>query len=87
VADGELYTLQLSAKTRERTITKPGLAFRLLKAQLGLSATVALIKIPLTEAIDKFLPKSEHKLFLVEERAGSRRIKPVAKASPAPKAA
>lgn len=83
VAEGDLYTIQLTAKSKERTITKPMQAFRLLKQQLGLTATVALLKIPLGEAIDKFIPKSQHPQFLVQELTGSRRLKAVPKASPA----
>lgn len=84
VADGDLYQVQLGARANDRTITKPMKAFGLLKKQLGLASTIALLKIPLGEAIDKFIPKSEHKLFLVEERVGSRRMKVVAKQPPAP---
>jgi hypothetical protein len=82
VAEGEMYTLQISARQVKRTITDPMKLFLLLRKQLGLDALVALSKI-LLETVDKFIPESKHGLFLVSERSGPRTFTAVAKASPA----
>lgn len=85
VLDGRRYLLQLGARRTERTITNKKAVFARLKKSLGLDGFLALITIPLGEGVDKNIPKSDHKLFLVEEQSGSRSIKVVAKL-PAPAA-
>jgi hypothetical protein len=79
VAHGKLYAIQIGPRQNERTITNPLKAFELLRKQLGLEAVLALITIPLGAAVDKFIPKSKHKLFITEERSGYRRFVAVPK--------
>ena len=81
VAQGHLYSLQISARQVKRTITDPMKLWNLLRKQLGAEALVALAKI-LLETVDKFIPESKHSLFLVSERTGPRTFVAVAKASP-----
>ena len=75
VLDGHRYQLQLTARRNERTITNKKAVFNRLKKLLGIDGFLALITIPLGEAVDKNIPKSEHRAFVVEERTGSRSIK------------
>jgi hypothetical protein len=82
VAQGDLYAVQISARENRRVITDPVEAFRLLKRQLGMEAVMALITIPLTEAIDKFIPVEKHPTFLFKSRSGPRKFHPVAKVAP-----
>jgi hypothetical protein len=86
VSQGDLYTLQVSARQIKRTIVAPMKLFLLLRKQLGLEALVALLKI-LLETVDKYIPESKHKLFLIAERTGHRTYITVPKASPQRKAA
>jgi hypothetical protein len=82
VAQGDLYAVQISARENRRLITNPLKAFRLLVKQLGLEGTVALIIIPLTEAVDKHIPAEKHPSFLFKSRSGPRKFHPVAKVAP-----
>jgi len=76
LAKGARYTIQLGARENERTVVHPGKAFAALKKAVGsLDAAVALVTIPFGAAIDKFIPKSLHPSFVVEERTGSRTFK------------
>ena len=81
--EGELYTVQVSARGQERTITDPMKAWAALRKTMSLDAVVALVTIPLGGAIDKFIPESKHAMFLVKEQTGPRKFVAVAKASPA----
>ena len=75
VAKGKVYSIQLTACKRERTLTDPRKAFSLLQRALGsLDAVIAVITIPLTTAIDKYLPASQHKQFLTAALTGSRTL-------------
>jgi hypothetical protein len=85
-ASGVQYILEIGARRNERTIIKPLACFRYLQKQMGLASLVGVIDIPLGTVVDKFIPKSAQKAFVVEERAGSRKITCVAKV-PASKAA
>jgi|ERR1041384_5796580 hypothetical protein len=78
VVHGSIYTLQLSARSKERTIVHQVKAWNILRKKIGLSALIALVKIPLTTAIDQHTTEAEQKTFLIEERSGSRTIKAVA---------
>ena len=75
VAKGKHYTVQLTIRKKERTLTNPRKAFALLQKALGsLDAVIAIITIPLTTAIDKYLPVSQHSQFLTSALTGSRTL-------------
>ena len=76
IAQGDLWTIQLTAKENERTITDQKVAFATLRKFAGsLDGVIALINIPLGNAIDKLIPKPLHKAFLKQERTGTRSLK------------
>ena len=82
-AKGKDFTIQLDPRKKERTLTDPRKAFSLLQRALGsLDAVIAVINIPLTTAIDKYLPVSEHKQFLTSALTGSRSLHVVRNAKP-----
>jgi hypothetical protein len=87
-ASGKLYTVHVAAAGNERTVFDNKKAFAALKKATGsLDAAVAAITIPLTKAIDKFIPKELHPQFVSEARTGSRKVTAVLTASATDKAA
>jgi hypothetical protein len=77
--EGSLYSVRLTARSNRRSFTDKVKAFTLLRRAIGLKALIELITIPLEAAVDEFIPRSKHALFLAEERTGYRRISAVAK--------
>ncbi len=70
------YTIIAGARENERSIIDQKKAFNLLRKAVGsLDGAIALVTITLTGAIDKYIPKAQHKLILKQERSGSRPIK------------
>lgn len=81
-ATGKQFTVQVDRRKKERTLTDPRKAFSLLQKALGsLDAVIAVINIPLTTAIDKYLPVSQHRQFLTTALTGSRTLHVVRNAS------
>lgn len=74
IEEGDRYTLEISERAHERTITNMGKLFR----KLGQTLFLKLCKFPLA-AVDTNVPASEHPQFLDEEQSGSRKLKTVAK--------
>lgn len=78
VVKGKRFTIQLGARRNERTITDQKKAFTLLRAAVGsLDGAIALVSIPLTAAIDKFIPEAKQKQCIKQERTGYRTVKAV----------
>jgi hypothetical protein len=73
--EGTVYTVQISARKRERRITDLPALFK----HLGKLEFVRWCTFPLS-AIDKLIDKDLQSEFLTEERTGSRTVKAVAKA-------
>lgn len=74
-AEGGLYLVQISARKRVREITNMPKLFSFLSRATFLEWC----SFPLT-AIDRLIPDTSHKLFLVETQAGARSVKPILKA-------
>jgi hypothetical protein len=88
IAQGRLYTIHVAAAGNERTVFDKQKAFSALKKAMGsMGAAVGVIAIPLTSAIDKFIPKDQHGLFISEGRTGSRKVTAVLSAAQVEKAA
>lgn len=75
VAEGASYSVQISARGNERTITNILKVYRLLGLQIFLDHC----SIPLKH-IDKLIDPGKHALFLTEAQTGTRRLIAVAKA-------
>jgi hypothetical protein len=83
VVESSRYQIQLTARRKERTLIDKRKLFARLKKQLGLDGFLALVTIPLGEGVDRNIPQSEHKLFVAEERTGSRTLSVVPQRPPA----
>lgn len=81
VLEGKEFLVELTAKEFQRKITNKKRAFALLKKYAKLDELIAVITIPLKEAVDKFIPAAEHPEFLTKERTGSRDLKVLRKAA------
>lgn len=87
VLRGKRWTIQFTPRENERIVTNAAKAWKLLTKILGVKGAIAVIKIPLGEAIDKHIPASLHPEFLVQERTGSRSLKAVLNEVPVAKKA
>lgn len=78
LAKGAAFTLQIGERKNERTITDQKKAFQLLRAAAGsLDGAIALITIPLTAVVDKYLNDSQQRMVIKKERTGHRSVKAV----------
>jgi hypothetical protein len=75
VAQGNLYELRIGMRKKERPIVNKGRLKRIL-TRLKLFEEAWDVSLGF---IDKHVQKSDHKLFLIEERTGHRELKPVLK--------
>jgi len=78
---GLRYVIQATPNTNERTVVSPAKLIAALKKAIGMAALMAELKV-LLATVDKYIPKSQQKAFVVEERTGSRRLTVVGLADP-----
>jgi hypothetical protein len=74
---GHLYAINISACRNERTVVDKRKAFNRLKEALGLDGVIGVVQINLA-TIDRYIPASEQKAFIAEERSGYRTFEVVA---------
>jgi hypothetical protein len=74
VERGARYELQIGMKGKKRRI----IAMAKLFTRLGKAAFLEACTFPL-EVFDRLIPAEDHKLYLTEDRSGTRPLKPVAR--------
>jgi hypothetical protein len=87
VERGQVYEIQMSPKRSERTLTNKKKVFAMLKKTLGMDGVIALLDIPFTAAVDKYIPVSQQAGLVNKELSGYRTFTVVAIAAAEPPAA